>query len=287
MSDKTIFGLRPLDLKERLYPCGHCSLKKSRALLSTSNSSPSETLVHHFVLSNSLHLFQLPKTELAQCLPIPPANGGEYMKKGIGAFFALALIFIATGATAHAQYRNDDRYRRDRYEDRDWRRNRDRDDRYRNGNYNNYDFNQGYQYGLNTGSSDAQRRQSYNPQRSRYYRNASSQGFRNGFVRGYNEGYRRYAGYNGGYGGYGGYGNSQELNRGYQQGLDTGSSDARRGQSYSPERSKYYRNASSQAFREGFVRGYDEGYRRYNGSYRQGGYGGNVGGILGTILGLP
>jgi hypothetical protein len=62
-------------------------------------------------------------------------------------------------------------------------------------------MNQGYQYGLNTGASDAQRRQSFSPQRSHYYQNASSQAFRNGFVQGYNAGYRQYSGYgNGNYG---------------------------------------------------------------------------------------
>ena len=68
---------------------------------------------------------------------------------------------------------------------------------------------------------------------------------------------------------YGGY-NNQELNRGYQQGIETGASDGQKGQSYSPERSRHYRNASTQEFREGFVRGYDEGYRQYaNGNYRR------------------
>ncbi len=110
------------------------------------------------------------------------------------------------------------------------------------GNYNNQQLQQGYQYGVNTGASDAQRRQSYSPQRSRYYKNASSQAFRDGFVRGYDQGYRQYAynnnggyrndGYygNGGYrndGYYGGY-NNQELNRGYQQGLETGQATPRR-----------------------------------------------------------
>jgi hypothetical protein len=87
---------------------------------------------------------------------------------------------------------------------------------------------------VNTGASDAQHRQSYSPQRSHYYREASSQAFRDGFVRGYDQGYRQYAGVygNGGYrndgyygkGGYrnNGYYNNQELNSGYQQGLNTG-----------------------------------------------------------------
>lgn len=191
------------------------------------------------------------------------------MRKTVGtALMALAFVFgiiATTSTTAEAQWRT-----------RDY------------GGYNNQQLQQGYQYGVSTGAGDAQRRQSYSPQRSRYYRNASSQAFREGFVRGYDQGYRQYAynngrndgrygnsGYygNGGYrndGYYGGY-NNQELNRGYQQGLETGSSDGQKGQSYSPERSRHYRNASTQAFREGFVRGYDQGYRQYanNGSYRR------------------
>jgi hypothetical protein len=61
-------------------------------------------------------------------------------------------------------------------------------------------MNQGYQAGLNTGASDAQRGQSFDPQRSHYFRNASSQAYRNGFVRGYNDGYGQYANSNGRYG---------------------------------------------------------------------------------------
>ena len=192
---------------------------------------------------------------------------------------------------------------------------------YNNGTYNNGNqaMNQGYQAGINTGASDAQRRQSYSPQRSSHYRNASSQAFREGFVRGYDAGYRQYAANNGGYnngtynnggynndgtynnGGYnnGGYNNSNQiaLNQGYQQGISTGSSDAQRRQSYSPERSKHYKNANSQAFRDGFVRGYDAGFRQYagnNGGYdNNGGYnrtgttGVGIGDILGVILGRP
>ena len=72
----------------------------------------------------------------------------------------------------------------------------------------------------------------------------------------------------------GSYGYDQAaFNQGYQSGVSTGASDGRRGQSYNPERSHYYRNAkgyrgSQQAFREGFLRGYAEGYRQY--SYNRG-----------------
>src|SRR6476469_942777 len=189
-----------------------------------------------------------------------------------GAFIALAFVIgiIATaGSTVNAQWTN-----------RSY------------GGYNNQQVQQGCQYGVNTGASDAQRRQTYSPQRSRYYRDASTQAFREGFVRGYDQGYRQYAGNygnggyrndgyygNGGYpnGGYGngGYGNgnynNQELNAGYQQGINTGSDDGRRNKTYSPERSRYYQNARTQAFREGFIRGYDAGYRQYarNRNYRR------------------
>ena len=72
--------------------------------------------------------------------------------------------------------------------------------------------------------------------------------------------------------------------RGYQDGLDTGTDDARRGQSFNPERSHYYKNATygynssfgsknayKRAYRDGFERGYSDGYRRYGG-YNRGGY---------------
>ena len=200
------------------------------------------------------------------------------MKKRVsGAVIALAFVFgiIATASTtADAQWGN-----------RSY------------GGYNNQQVQQGYQYGVNTGASDAQHRQSYSPQRSHYYRDASTQAFRDGFVRGYDEGYRRYSatyGNNGGYypnggyrndGYYGGYNNNQELNNGYQQGLNTGADDGRRNRSYSPERSRYYQRASSQAFREGFIRGYDVGYRQYarNRNYRRSNAATS---ILGQIFGV-
>jgi hypothetical protein len=181
------------------------------------------------------------------------------MKKALsGATIALAFVFgiiATTGIRADAQ----------------WQRG--------NAGYNNQQQQQGYQYGVSTGASDAQNRQSYSPQRSHYYRDASSQVFRDGFVRGYDQGFRQYAGNvgygNGGYRNDGNYGNggynNRELQSGYQQGINTGASDGRNNKNYSPERSRYYRNASTQAFRQGFVRGYDEGYRQYarNQNYRR------------------
>ena len=186
------------------------------------------------------------------------------MKKTFGsALMALAFVFgmiAVTSTTTHGQWSN-----------RTY------------GGYNNQQVQQGFQYGVNTGASDAQRRQSYSPQRSRYYRDAPTQAFREGFVRGYDQGYRQYAYNNGGYRNDGYYGNNggyrnddyygnrgytrQELNAGYQQGIATGSDDGRRNKSYNPERSRYFKNASTQAYREGFVRGYDEGYRQYAGNH--------------------
>lgn len=203
------------------------------------------------------------------------------MKKRFGgAFIALAFVFgiiAAASTTVNAQWTN-----------RSY------------GGYNTQQVQQGFQYGVNTGATDAQRRQTYSPQRSHYYREAPTQAFRDGFVRGYDQGYRQYAGNYGnygayrnegtyGYGGYGGYRNGnyeqQELNRGYQQGLNTGADDGQRNKSYSPERSRYYQRASSQAFREGFIRGYDAGYRQTarNRSYRRSS---TAAAILGQIFGI-
>jgi hypothetical protein len=146
-----------------------------------------------------------------------------------GVAFVSALLFgltVISAAAVHAQspyWGNRDRYERNR----DRRRYDDRDDYYRNDRYrrNNdyyrrnggYGYNvyqiaqqNGYQAGLNTGASDAQRRQSYNPRRSHYYKDGDSgysssygskgqykQVFRDAFMQGYDQGYRRYGGYYG------------------------------------------------------------------------------------------
>ncbi len=123
----------------------------------------------------------------------------------------------------------------------------------------------------------------------------------------YNRGNRRNRNY-GGYGNNGGYGNYNNIyrlaaDRGYQDGLNTGAEDAQRGQSYDPQRSHYYRNATygydssygnkeayKQAYRDGFRRGYDEGFRQYGGYNNNGGYrrsGSRVGDILGGVFGRP
>src|SRR6266480_388604 len=72
---------------------------------------------------------------------------GTSMKRRLGgALIALAFVFgvaAATSVTANAQWRNRG---------------------YGNGGYNNQQIQQGYQYGVSTGASDAQRRQGYSPQ---------------------------------------------------------------------------------------------------------------------------
>ncbi len=70
--------------------------------------------------------------------------------------------------------------------------------------------------------------------------------------------------------------------QGYQDGVYTGSNDAQRGQSYDPQRSHFYRNATygynssygnreayKQAYRNGFLQGYREGFQRYGGNRRR------------------
>src|SRR5438128_3404422 len=217
-----------------------------------------------------------------------------------GAILTLAFIFgisVAAGMTAQAQYPgdrdaqrrdrrrdNDDRWngnqsqnrdwRRDR--DRDWRRDqdrdRDRDDRWRRNDRNNGRYGSNGSYGNNGGYGN-------------YGGYGNNGGYGNG---GYGNGGYGNGGYgNGGYGngGYGNYGGYQAAaNQGYQYGLSIGASDAQRGQNFNPQRSHYYRNASSQAFRSGFVQGYQQGYRPYSG-YGNRGYG--RGSILGGIFGRP
>ncbi len=76
---------------------------------------------------------------------------------------------------------------------------------------------------------------------------------------------------------------SNAYDQGYQDGLYTGSNDGRRGQTYDPERSHFYKNGASGflsifgspssyslAYRDGFLRGYDEGYQHYE-TYFSGG----------------
>ena len=185
--------------------------------------------------------------------------------KGIGgALLTLAFIFgvfVATSGTAQAQ-RNDGNYRRGHQEG-------DRQDRKRNSsrrrNRDGWDDRR-------ANDRDDWRR---NRNQDRVYGNNGQYG---------NRGY----GNNGAYGNNGGY-NRVELDRGYQQGLNTGASDGQRGQSYDPQRSRYFKNPSSQAFREGIVRGYDQGYRQYAGygNQRNRNSDNGWGSIFGGILGRP
>ena len=195
------------------------------------------------------------------------------MKKSInrigGALITLLMAagaVLTTSATAQAQYRQypDGRVRQER---------RDRDDRYRR--------DRRYDRRDRDGDGDYDRRDEYIRRQQQQQRNG-----------GYGT-YGTYGGYgnNGRYGGYGNNGgyNQAAMNQGYQNGLNTGASDAQRGQSYNPQRSHFYKEASSQAFRDGFVQGYEQGYRQYAG-YNNGGYrrnSGNIGNILGGILGRP
>jgi hypothetical protein len=72
--------------------------------------------------------------------------------------------------------------------------------------------------------------------------------------------------------------NGYEIARqqGYSYGLNVGAADAQRGQSYNPQRSKYWRNATEgynsyygnrgqykEVFRSAFEQGYREGFQRY------------------------
>ena len=77
---------------------------------------------------------------------------------------------------------------------------------------------------------------------------------------------------------YGNYGYENARQQGYSYGLNVGAADAQRGQSYNPQRSKYWRNANEgsngyygnrdqyrQVFRSAFEQGYREGFQRYGG----------------------
>jgi len=196
------------------------------------------------------------------------------------AFSLLVGIGMMPSMTAQAQGRHNGEWkRRDRNrnenqdQNQDWRRNRNRnqdrdENRARHDDRDNRDGNNGR---YNDGT--------YNNGR---YNNGT-----------YNNGRYNNGTYNNGRYNNGGYNNSSQmaLNQGYQAGLNTGASDAQRGQNYSPQRSHYYKDASSQQFRNGFVRGYDAGFRQYGGSNNNGDYrrgnGSGVGSVLGGILGRP
>jgi hypothetical protein len=87
---------------------------------------------------------------------------------------------------------------------------------------------------------------------------------------GYGYGYPYgYYGYPYGYGYYSHYvfGDSEGADaQGYQDGLKTGADDARRHQSFDPQRSHYYKDSGfgnfAQNYRDGFDRGYSQGFGR-------------------------
>jgi hypothetical protein len=69
--------------------------------------------------------------------------------------------------------------------------------------------------------------------------------------------------------------------QGYSYGMNVGAADAQRGQSYSPQRSRYWKNGDAdyrssygnkgqykQVFRDAFAQGYREGYQRYGNNRR-------------------
>ena len=69
--------------------------------------------------------------------------------------------------------------------------------------------------------------------------------------------------------------------QGYRYGMTVGAADAQRGQSYNPQRSRYFRRPDgynsyygnrgqyNQVFRNAFVQGYREGFLRYSGYDRR------------------
>jgi len=75
---------------------------------------------------------------------------------------------------------------------------------------------------------------------------------------------------------YGNYSYQTARQQGYSYGLNVGAADAQRGQSYNPQRSRYWKNADEgfnssygnrgqykQVFRDAFEQGYREGFQRY------------------------
>ena len=78
------------------------------------------------------------------------------------------------------------------------------------------------------------------------------------------------------------YGYQTARQQGYSYGLSVGAADAQRNQSYSPQRSRYWRNATQgysssygnkgqykQVFRDAFEQGYRDGFQRYGGYNRR------------------
>lgn len=159
-----------------------------------------------------------------------------------GILLAVAFVFgigIVSCGTAQAQ----DRWERNR-DNRNWDRNRD--NRYRDRN------------------NRRDRRWDRNDNWDRNRRGATV--YRGGNVYRGGEVYRGGTYGNYGRGGYGNGGyNQAAVNQGFQDGLYTGSNDARRRQSYNPQRSHFYKDANTQGYRQGFLRGYQQGFQQYGG----------------------
>ena len=78
------------------------------------------------------------------------------------------------------------------------------------------------------------------------------------------------------------YGYQNARQQGYSYGMNVGAADAQRGQSYDPQRSRYWRNATEgynssygnkgqykQIFRDAFEQGYRDGWQRFAGNGRR------------------
>jgi len=61
------------------------------------------------------------------------------------------------------------------------------------------------------------------------------------------------------------YNNNGDFQRGYQDGINSGRSDANGNKRSNVESHPYYRNSNNQAYREGFMRGYREAYGQVRG----------------------
>ena len=236
-----------------------------------------------------------PKELTAHSLPLSLRGKGESINKMKnfstkigGAILTLAFIFgisAVAGMTAQAQDRRD--------RDRDGRQDEWRDRNRSTNQTQNRDWRQNERIRREEAIRREQAirreeaiRREQAARQSRVYNNGV---YNNGV---YNNGQYNNGSYGnyGTYGNYGGYGNNggyanQAQQQGYQDGLNTGASDAQRGQSYSPQRSHYWREASSQAFRSGFEQGYSQGYQQSGGYGNDGRY--NRGSILGGIFGRP
>ena len=88
---------------------------------------------------------------------------------------------------------------------------------------------------------------------------------------------------------YGNYGYENARQQGYSYGMNVGAGDAQRGQSYNPQRSRYWKNATEgynssygnkgqykQVFRDAFEQGYREGFQRYGGYNNRNRRGGSI-----------